>query len=375
MEFKEFLKEIENNIKNYLPERYQDASVSIETVKKNNDIMLNGLLIKNSNEQVVPTIYLENFYNNYKTGMSMENICQEIADVRMSNERAIDPSNILNPDIAKDNIVFRLVGVENNQEMLKDIPHRIVNDMAMTYHLVVSMDEGMATTRINNGIMSTLQMDESKLYEIAMVNTPALMPEKFQSMQEIMSEMLDIPVEVMNEVVEIPMYVLTNEQKINGAGALYYPGTMEAIAKELKSDLYVLPSSVHETIILPKDGSTNAQTLKAMVNEVNITEVAPEEVLTGNVYEYDARAKALTVADDPLYKVNKADIKQSGFSLSRSLEKNMESLNKATGKNNALKDVKEILNSDKAAEHIKGIAEDIAKECKQQELLRTAPEV
>lgn len=134
-------------------------------------------------------------------------------------------------------------------------------------------------------------------------------------------------------------------------------------------------ASIHEVIVVPKDGHSNSTELLDIVNSVNATEVSPEEVLTGNVYEYDGRAKALTIANDPKYKVNEASIQQAGFKPTKSMVKNMESLNKATGKNNSLKDVKDILKSRETPDHVKGIANDIAKECKFQELQLAEPEV
>jgi len=89
-----------------------------------------------------------------------------------------------------------------------------------------------------------------------------------------------------------PMYVISNEQQLQGAAAVFYPGMMEAAARELKGDFFLLPSSVHEMLLVPDDGNMTAAELSTMVSTVNRQEVAPELRLSDNVYHYDAKARA-----------------------------------------------------------------------------------
>ena len=164
-------------------------------------------------------------------------------------------------------------------------------------------------------------------------------------------------------IFEDSMYVLSNEQNIDGASALFYPGVQEEIYKHMGKEYYVLPSSIHETIIVPKNASMNSTELKNMVMEINGKEVSPDEVLTDSVYEYDARSKTLTIANDERYRVNTKDIVKAGFKPTKTLVKSMESLNKSVGRNCSLKDVKELAQDAKASTITKDIAKDIVKEC------------
>ena len=138
-------------------------------------------------------------------------------------------------------------------------------------------------------------------------------------------------------------------------------------------EYYVLPSSIHETIIVPKNASMNATELKNMVMEINGKEVSPDEVLTDSVYEYDARSKTLTIANDERYRVNTKDIVKAGFKPTKTLVKSMESLNKSVGRNCSLKDVKELAQDAKASTITKDIAKDIVKECQVQEMTMDLP--
>ena len=117
----------------------------------------------------------------------------------------------------------------------------------------------------------------------------------------------------------------------------------------------------------------NATELKNMVMEINGKEVSPDEVLTDSVYEYDARSKTLTIANDERYRVNTKDIVKAGFKPTKTLVKSMESLNKSVGRNCSLKDVKELAQDAKASTITKDIAKDIVKECQVQEMTMDLP--
>lgn len=374
MKYEQFLEEVANNIKNYLPEEYQDAKVSTESIKKNNNTQLQSITIKKPGESISPVIYMESYYEAFRKGeMDMNDVCSKIAQTRMNcNKEILSIPNVRDFESVKDKIIFKLVGAEANKEMLSQIPHRMVQDMAVTYHILAHKDMygEIGTIRIDNRFKNAYGCQENELYKVAMKNTPELFPSSLDSMENIVKDMME-EMGMTPELDEMPglnMYILTNVQKLNGAAVLLYPDVQQHLYQALGKEYYVLPSSIHESIILPKEADMKPDMLKEMVREVNMTQVEPEEVLTNNVYEYDAKAKTLTIADDPLYKANKLDIKRSGFKPTKNLVKNMESLNKATGKNNTLKDVKEILKSPSATETQKEIANDIAKECKMQEL-------
>lgn len=99
----------------------------------------------------------------------------------------------------------------------------------------------------------------------------------------------------------LPMYVLTNDRTLNGAAALFYPGVQEMVAEKMQGDYFVLPSSVHEVLIVPDDGNMDFKELREMVKEVNGTQVQPDEVLTGEVYSYDRQNKKLMVAEERFF--------------------------------------------------------------------------
>lgn len=89
------------------------------------------------------------------------------------------------------------------------------------------------------------------------------------------------------------MYILTNQNKVNGAGVLARDGVLDKIGELLGSDFYVLPSSTHEVILVPDNGNMQTKELEDMVKEVNATQVPPEDLLSDKVQYYDRAAKTL----------------------------------------------------------------------------------
>lgn len=322
-EFKDFVAE---NIKDYLPEKYQDAKVRVSEISKNNNMKLDGLMITLPEQNVCPNIYLNSFYQDYEAGRPIDDIMETIENLREMHdvEKNISVRDMLDFEQVKDSIVFRVVGVEENQSILQNMPHRIEHDMALIYQIMMQKTEdGMASTQITNDMMGFLGVDEKTLHEAAMKNTPREFPMTFQSMDEVIKEIMrkdfmginldelsdedgmkSFLEELFEEGMEdmeqdaSPMYVLTNESKLNGAAVLFYPEVQEKIAKQLNGDYFVLPSSVHEVLIVPDQGNMEYQELKDMVNEVNATQVSPDEVLTGEVYSYDKESRQLMFASE-----------------------------------------------------------------------------
>lgn len=376
MEYKDFLEEVKNNIKDYLPDSFKDATVQIQKTIKNNGLSLDGLSVSKVGQMVSPVMYLNHHYENLQRGVTnIDQICKNVADGILNNQKSFDLKEILDPKQIKDKITFSVIGAEKNAAMLLKMPHRIKDDLAMVYRIIVNQEnQEVGSVKISDQLAESLNLNEKDLYNMAMENTPKLFPAQFQSMFDVLKKMMPEMAEMMEpNIFEDSMYVLSNEQNIDGASALFYPGVQEEIYKHMGKEYYVLPSSIHETIIVPKNASMNATELKNMVMEINGKEVSPDEVLTDSVYEYDARSKTLTIANDERYRVNTKDIVKAGFKPTKTLVKSMESLNKSVGRNCSLKDVKELAQDAKASTITKDIAKDIVKECQVQEMTMDLP--
>ena len=313
MDYESFKAEIASNIKDYLPLDYADSNVSLQTVQKNNE-SLDAITITSPDSNVSPTIYLNSFFEEYEAGKSMDDILTKIADVRVEHEVAkdFDVSRITDFDQVKNQIAGRIVGIEDNAELLSQRPHEVMDDLAVTYCVMLGEDmNGSMSVPVTYQLMEAWGVTQPELQALAKENLSELTPSTFKSMNEVMAEMM-LPqmiedmggdreaAQQMLEAMMPPeekMFVLSNEQKLNGATALLDDKMMEQIAERIGGDFFILPSSIHETLIVPVDAGMELHDLEMMVQEVNATQVAPQDRLSDHVYNYDAETHEVFRAD------------------------------------------------------------------------------
>ena len=193
MNYEEFKQEVADRIKEFLPEKYADADVSIQTVVKNNDQKLDGLMVKLEDSNIAPNIYLNQFYEQHEDGRPMDDILAAIADVRTQHEMSqdFDVSKLTDFDSVKDRITCRLINAEQNAEYLADKPHTMVDDLAVTYHIAIGKEEsGTMSAPITNRLMEGYGVDVEQLHQIALDNMDTLTPATFKSMTETMVDMM-----------------------------------------------------------------------------------------------------------------------------------------------------------------------------------------
>lgn len=289
MQFDEFSNLVVERVKDFLPEEFEKASISLQVVTKANDVKLTGLTIGSFQSNVAPTIYLESFYEKYEDGEDVDAILKRIAEVRLEHEVTddFDTSLITDFDRCKHLIVPRLVSVDMNMKMLERRPHTLIDELAVFYciHLDCCKD-GTASIAITNDILEMWNMDVEDLHELAVNNLPSVLPSTFKGMSEVMMEMTGMEFPDVDE----KMFVLSNVQKVNGASALLDKEIMKVVIDRVGTDFYILPSSLHEVLIVPADAGMDVSDLEAMVKEVNDTQVSIEDKLSDFVFKYSADA-------------------------------------------------------------------------------------
>lgn len=314
MQYEDFLAHMQACIEQMVTTNCQ---AKFHSVMKNNDVELNGVILMKEGERVSPTIYLNPYYDRYLQGESIPKLCKEIVEFRviaMSDNTLDEATQDMSLDRWKDQVIYRLVNRKNNRKRLAGVPFMQFVDLAITFHcLVRNNDDGVGSFLITRELMESWDVTVKELYQLAGVNTPRLFPSSIRTMEEVLQEMLepmqDSHLVYSKEIVdedfeqEIPfefeaphsMYILTNSNGINGASALLYPEVIENFSNAIKSNVYILPSSIHEVILVPSQEEIDKSQLIQMVNEVNETQVAKEEVLSSSVYYYDRLRKELTV--------------------------------------------------------------------------------
>lgn len=267
----------------------QDVELEITTVRKNNGVQLSGLYIRSKDLNISPTIYLDEYYHYYLKGESLEEI---ISRIREEYEWKIDRVseyhfNLEKFEYVKDRIVYRLVNYEKNEEILEDCPHLKLYDLALTFRWVAHSDDiGISTALVTNQEMAAWGISINELLLAARENTPRLFPAQMVDMDEMMHK-AGVPVPV--DETAIPMYIMTNSQEVNGASVLLYDDVLQKFAVKKKTDFYILPSSIHEVILVPSDRIDDPSDLFAMVEDANRTVVALGDILSDSVYYYNRK--------------------------------------------------------------------------------------
>lgn len=291
MEFTNFTTLVQREVEKRAGENYR---VKLNDVMKNNGVVLRGITLMQDDSNISPTIYLNPYYDAYENGdTTLETVIDEVIDTYERNKinRSIDMKFFLNYETVRSRIIFKLINTEKNRELLRDVPYIPFHDLSIVFQCLVSEERfGNASILIHNVHLQLWKVNARELYECALENTPLLQGYELADMDTVLEEMKalggidDEEIEDMQQ--EVPMYVLSNKSRINGASCILYKDILKDFAMVVDKDLYVLPSSIHEVILLPSDGTQESEQLKEMVREINQSQVEKEEVLSDSVYYY-----------------------------------------------------------------------------------------
>ena len=290
MIYADFLQAVCAQMKKYVGE---EAQVKIKQVTKNNGVVLDGLVILKDDRNYSPAIYLNDFYNTYENNSySIEEIASKIYDIYMEHADVLRlPEGFFTDfDTVKDNITCRLINYEQNTELLSEVPHRRFLDLALVYYVVFTSDTDInATITIRNEHMMMWKMSEAELYKLAISNMEKVSPPLIKNINELLCDILAEhgadPSEMDSLDESYPMYVITNASRNFGAVYMMNTELLEDFAVKY-GPLYVIPSSVHEVIIISQKDTPCKEYLYEIVKEVNHTQLTRSEVLSDSVYSF-----------------------------------------------------------------------------------------
>lgn len=277
------------------------TKVIIMEVCKNNGVKKKGLMVKTKDCNMAPTVYLEEFYREYKKGKTLEEIAEAVVEVYRDNDtfRGFRIENFKDFEKMKSQLVFRVINYEKNAEILKDSPYIMFLDLAIVPYISFAVDESnWGSILVKNEHLDIWGITKENVMKIAAENTPKLMQPQIHKMEDTIRQLLVAGggeetkeyVNLLEDMEEredkIPMYVLTNPKNLYGATCIVYNGVIEMFAEEMGEDIYILPSSIHEVILLPASKALSCAELKDMVREINMTQIPTEEVLSDHVYRF-----------------------------------------------------------------------------------------
>ena len=339
MNYEEFLTEAKETLTMLLSEDYPGISVETVNVDKLQNSSYRGLSIKEAGTDVAMTMNMMPVYEEIQEGRSKElvlgSFAREVRE-RMEEMPIFDVGVIRNYDVMKENLSMQMVSNQGNEKMLSDVPHKVMADLAAVYRIQVGRDISFLVT---NDMIRSYGITEAQLMEDAEKYAPQHAPLSIRSMAEVMAEMMPPGMELPDQ--EPKMFVATVQEQAYGSGVLAYPQFMEMAEDRLEGDFFVLPSSVHELLLVPDNGEMKWRELEEMVKTVNATTVDPKEQLSDHVYHYDCQDKVFELASSH-------ELRMTQKSLEQSLGKSKEIEAKADGQKFGKKSVLEELRNSKA---------------------------
>lgn len=281
MNYEKFKIKFQEEFVQYLPAAYAGWTLEIDEMPKVNGYRDAATLRPEEKNGCTPVLYLDELYDYYKQCEDFVAVLRKAAVIfvlgieHVSRMRPQKPS-----EIPKESIIYTLIPYEGNERLLSDAPYRVMMDLALLYRICIpTEDGGFDSAVISHELAKEMGLSEEKLYELAVENTPRILPLEIHETDECFS-------------------VVTNEKRTLGAAAMMYPGVLEHLAKGLDSDLFILPASIHEVFIVADVGQS-VEEMNQMVEDANRYMVRKEEILSNHVYYYHRGNKQVTIP--PVY--------------------------------------------------------------------------
>lgn len=321
MTYRDFLEQIPVLVQEKLGKEMQ---VCMHTLWKNNNVKKDVLCILERGSNVSPTIYLMPFYEKIENGASMEDVLDEILMEYHINRcgKYLDVDEFRNFDRMKRYVVYKVLNYEKNQELLQTVPHRRYLDLAVVYYLIIENHFiGSGTALIHNQLLDSWGVSEETLYHLAFENTDRQLGTSVMPMQQVIRTLLKQDVmyqlaaatdggseaekeaEVLTDQIlksllpDRPhkMFVMSNRDRYLGASTILNQKRLADFAAEQGTGFYVIPSSIHEVILVPETEPLTKRELERMLLDINEAGEECEEFLSSEVYYFDRETDCLTM--------------------------------------------------------------------------------
>ncbi|MGF0031976.1 DUF5688 family protein [Bariatricus sp. SGI.154] len=289
MNYYQFIHAVEVKVKEGVED---NITVYIQTSVKNNGTRRLGITLAERGINISPTIYLEEYYQQFQQGNSVDDIAGDILRLyrEIRFQRSWEGEFIRDYQKIEGKIVYHLVNREANKELLKEVPYEEYLDLAIIFYVLLEVNSyGMASMLIRDEHLKMWGVTDKEIYQRACQNTWRVLPYEFETMHAVIEELTGDEEPEEKDV----LYILSNRIRSYGAAAILYENRLEGIGDYLKENYYVLPSSVHEMIIVPESEAPGKEELCCLVTEINETQVDEEEVLSNQVYYYDRKKRKL----------------------------------------------------------------------------------
>jgi len=307
----EFYAYVAENVLEMFPASYENAEVIIEERMKDNNRLVHGMTIRREGDMAMPILYLDDFYQRAENHEPMKGVLEDIA--KQYDLAVMDIGKIEIPDMSREslleNVRCRVIDAKANDRLLQDLVYQDLGcGYAMTVYQNAAIGDRSGMIQITHELAEKADVSEKELLEKALSNTEKAERATFMDITQALFNPSHEPQYLSDEPYIDPdsnLIVLTSDANppVYGSTVFFYPETQEKIAEVIGSSYYVLPSSIHEVLIMPfrEEQAMNGpdkERMAHMVKEINETQVAPQERFGNRVLFYDKDTKELTVAAD-----------------------------------------------------------------------------
>ncbi len=286
MDYMEFI----NAVCDYINETADDVKAGIHTTAKNNGVRLSGLTFSRKGYNASPTIYMDNYYTRYLNGEDVSDIADSLLKLYHENDLAVslDMSFFEDFESVRDRLFIKLINRQTNRDFLKEVPYEEYLDLAIVaYVRIYDKKIGNGVIMVRNEHLKLWGKDAETVLYIAKKNTHDHDDFTLRHIIDVLDAMgtKGLCHDGCSEK-EFPMYVASNRKMVNGACVLTMKDKLNEFGKIIGGDFYVIPSSVHELILLARSDTDSSCDIDGMIREVNRTQVGPDDVLSDHVYLY-----------------------------------------------------------------------------------------
>ena len=244
---------------------------------------LDAISMIGENIKMSPTLYFNNMYEYYNdSDIHIEEIALKMFETMLEGVNKTEVTENAFPDKEKfmENIFFQVINTEKNKTLLLELPHREYLDLSIIYRFALNLsDDDIATAMINYILMDEFKLTEEELYEAAYKNTRRILKPKVTS----------------------PGFtgfnMISNDLNIFGANGILYKDIIAKEAKKVNTDIYLIPSSIHELLLQPVSNTLKPKDLKEIIKDANENVIEPEEYLSDSLYIYKLETDTIEIVE------------------------------------------------------------------------------
>jgi len=273
--------------------------VNVKDVGKANGMSYRGIEIADQQSGMGVTINMDQHYKMYLDGKSLDEIADMVQHQALNafeNKPDVDVNRVKDYESLCNNVMMEAVSREKNAEYLQNVPHFDMADLSIIFRVNVSgnREHGFGVVTVDNKLLDSMGVSQDQFQKDILDRALNGEPPILRSLTEVMGGVFGIDASEPDG----GLFLATNSEALYGASVIAIPGFLDQAAEKLGGNFYILPSSIHEVLLLRNDQEMNVRELEDMVQNVNEQIVSPEEQLSDRVYHYDAQEKVFELASD-----------------------------------------------------------------------------